>query len=156
MIIFRKHFDYDTEAASNEATVAVDDAYNELVTVQSMAEDADINVIMERFGRTGMMPTSVRTPTYDDFTEVMDYQSALNVLIAAQDSFMELPPKLRSKFDNDPQKYLEFCSDEKNQDEMEKLGLLSPEAVKRRGEERMKLDDAKNKAAAAAAAPSKT
>lgn len=150
---FRKHFDYDVEAASREAVVLNIDPS---MTVQEMSEDADINVVMERFGRTGVMPSTVVLPTYDDFSNVVDYQSALNALIDAGQKFMELPAQLRAKFDNDPQKYLEFCSDEKNADEMEKLGLLSVDAVKRRGAERMKLDEERNKAALAAKAPVST
>lgn len=37
---------------------------------------------------------------------------------------MDLPAKVRSRFENDPQKFLEFCSDPKNRDEAVSLGLI--------------------------------
>jgi phage internal scaffolding protein len=118
---FRKHFDYDVTAASDEAVVKV---IGESLTVQSQAEDADINVLMKRFGITGKFPENVRVPTYGDFTGVSDFRSALDAIRLAQDGFMELPAELRARFENDPQKLLEFCADGRNMDEARKLGLL--------------------------------
>ena len=45
-------------------------------------------------------------------------------VVAAQSMFATLPSKIRSAFDEDPQKFLDFCSDPENKPEMEKLGLL--------------------------------
>lgn len=119
---FRKHFDYDVEKASAES--AIDFTGQESLTVQSMAEDADINVMMDRYGITGKMPLNPRVPMYGDFTEVNDYQSALNALMAANNSFMSLPAKVRARFNNDPQELLEFCANGANIDEAQRLGLL--------------------------------
>ena len=71
---FRKHFDYDVEKASDEAVV-VDQGVS--LTVQSMAEDADINVMMSRFGIGDKMPVNPRVPVFGDFSGVGDYKSAL-------------------------------------------------------------------------------
>jgi phage internal scaffolding protein len=119
---FRKHFGYDVEAASNEAAVSF--VGEESMTVQSMAEDADINVLMERFGLTGQMPVNPRVPMYGDFTGITDYQSAVNSVMNAFDGFMELPAKIRARFNNNPQELLEFVMDDANIDEARKLGLL--------------------------------
>lgn len=118
---FRKHFDYDVEKASDEAAVHT---VGESMTVQSMAEDADLNVIVRRFGLTGKMPENPRVPIYADFTGVTDYQSALNVVIEANEAFMELPASVRARFENNPQKLLEFCENDANIEEARKLGLL--------------------------------
>lgn len=48
----------------------------------------------------------------------------MNALIAADDSFMELPADLRARFDHNPGKFVDFCSDAKNRDELIKLGLV--------------------------------
>lgn len=120
---FRKHFDYDVEAASN-AAVVIDDSPS--LTVQSMAEDTDLNVIMRRFGVTGQMPDNPRLPVYGDFTGITDYKSALMAVMDASEHFMELPATVRARFDNDPQKLLEFVSSDGNREEAEKLGLLKP------------------------------
>jgi len=81
---------------------------------------------VDRFTRTGQLPENVAKPYYGDFTGISDYHSALNQITAAQQGFMQLPAELRSRFDNDPGKLLEFLGDEKNLDEAIKLGLVDP------------------------------
>lgn len=122
---FRSHFDYDVEVASNEATLEGNGIESgESLTVQSMSEDADINVMMKRFGVTGHLPENPRVPTYGDFSGVSDYRSALHSVMAAQDAFSEFPAEVRAKFDNDPQRLLEFVSLDANYAEAVKLGLM--------------------------------
>lgn len=93
---------------------------------QSFKEEVDINVMLERFGVTGQMPVGVRLPTYGDFSQVNDFRSGLHVVMAARDEFMKLPAKLRARFDNDPQQFMDFCLDEKNLPELRSLGLANP------------------------------
>lgn len=100
------------------------------LTVQSQRDSADINKMMERFQRTGMMPQAVRLPTYGDFgDEVFDYMTARNAIRKADEAFMELPPKVRAKFKNDPQAFMEFCAEKKNLPELREMGLAPPEKV---------------------------
>ena len=101
----------------------------EKVTKDSFAEECDINTIVRRFGITGQLPTNVRAPMFGDFTAAMDYQSALDAVMAAQDSFMSMPADVRQRFGNDPASFVEFCSDPKNRDEAVKLGLALPSAA---------------------------
>ena len=91
---------------------------------QQSKDDVDINVLLERFKITGVMPQSVVLPSYGDFTGVADYRSAQDAVLRAKNAFMDLPAQLRSRFDNDPQKLLEFVSDEKNRAEAVRLGLV--------------------------------
>jgi len=122
---FRKHFDYEVKAASDEAAAAaIPDGPGLSMTVQSMAEDADINVMLRRFGVTGQMPVADRLPEYGDFTGISDYQSALHAIHEAEDRFLLLDPKIRARFDNDPQMLLEFVSNPANKPEGVKLGLF--------------------------------
>lgn len=93
------------------------------LTQQQFKDDADINVLLERFKVTGVMPQGVRLPTYGDFTGISDYRTAADAVFRAQNAFMELPAEVRSRFMNSPQLFLEFCSDPKNLDELRKLGL---------------------------------
>lgn len=99
------------------------------LAVQSARDEVDINTIVKRFGLGGVLPDNVRVPTYDDFTEVMDFQSAQNALVAARESFMAMPWDVRSRFNNDPAAFVDFCSDENNLDEMRKMGLAVPAPV---------------------------
>lgn len=91
---------------------------------QNMKDDVDINVMLEKFKVTGVMPQNVVLPQYGDFTGVSDYRSAMDAVRKARESFMDLPAHLRARFDNDPQKLLEFVSNDENRAEAEKLGLV--------------------------------
>lgn len=123
----RSPHNYDMSAASVLSAIDVFEASR---TIQSDAEDADINVLVRRFGVTGQMPQNVRVPTFEDFgDEVFDFQSAMNAVRRAEESFNAMPADVRTRFNNDPQKFVEFCSDEKNLDEMRKLGLAIPKSV---------------------------
>lgn len=98
-------------------------------TVQDQKDEADINTIVRNFGVTGKVPQSVRVPEYGDFTGISDYRTALEAIAEAEKSFLSMPADVRSKFDNDPQLFLEYCSDPENIPEMRKLGLAVPEVV---------------------------
>lgn len=122
----RTPYNYDRDAASTDSGLRCEDPS---LAVQDQRDEVDINTIVRRFGLTGKLPEDVRAPTYGDFTGVGDYQSALNAVLAADAAFMEMPAEVRARFDNDAAKFVDFCSDKANAEEMAKLGLLSPEAV---------------------------
>jgi Chlamydia-phage Chp2 scaffold (Chlamy_scaf) len=48
----------------------------------------------------------------------------LNAVIAADAAFMQLPADIRTRFNNDAGAFVDFCSDENNRAEAEKLGLV--------------------------------
>jgi len=111
---------YDPDALSRATGLLCEDLS---LAQQSMAEDADINVIVKRFGLIGGLPENSRLPQYGDFTGIGDYGSALRAVREADEAFLEYPPELRARFDNDPQRFLEFCSDSSNQEALYDLGL---------------------------------
>lgn len=128
-VFLRAPYNYDVDEASDAAGLRTDidpDTGEELesATQQQFAEETDINVIVERFGLTGQLPENFRAPVSGDFTGVTDYQSALNAVIAADAEFMSLPANVRERFQNDPQRLLEFVGDDKNRDEAIQLGLV--------------------------------
>jgi len=98
-------------------------------TQQSFRDECDINNILRKFNVTGQLPIGSVQPQYGDFSGITDYQSALNAVMAAQDSFLQLPAKVRARFDNDPALFVEFASDEANKDELKALGLLRQETA---------------------------
>lgn len=119
-IFVRSQFNYDTDEVSQMSGLMCED---ESLAQQHQKEEADINTIVRRFGLTGQLPENVRIPQYGDFTGITDYQTALNAVKQAQDSFMELPWELRKRFNNDPEQFVDFCLDPENADEAVKLGL---------------------------------
>lgn len=93
---------------------------------QQFKDEVDINALMARFKVTGQMPVGASVPSYGDFSGVTDYRTAMDAVNRARDAFMAYPADLRSRFMNDPQKFLEFVSDPVNLDECRKLGLAIP------------------------------
>lgn len=96
-------------------------------TKQSFKDDSDINNIVARFKKTGVMDFAARNePRYGDAVSGTDFQTAMNVIAQAKSMFAELPAGLRGKFENDPAKFLDFVHDEENEAQMRELGLLKP------------------------------
>lgn len=138
----RSAYNYDMGEASVESGLRCLDAS---MAKQSFAEEVDINTIVKRFGLDGQVPVDVPAPTFADFDEVFDFHTAMNAIAKANEAFDAMPAKVRARFDNDPGKFVDFCSVEGNEDELRKLGLLPPVKV---------AAPAASEASAAAPAPS--
>lgn len=104
-------------------------------TAQEFAVEVDINTIAERYRLTGELPQNVPQVLQGDFEEVTDFQTAMNLIVAARESFQAMPAAIRSRFDNDAQKFLDFTSDPKNFDTASELGLVRPEVIEARAVE---------------------
>jgi phage internal scaffolding protein len=122
-IFLRTAYNYDTNAASNASGLVCEEPTR---AQQHHKDECDINVILERFGKTGMMPVSAISAQYGDFTGVNDYHTALNTLIAAESEFDALPAHIRKQFANEPANLIEFLNDPKNKDQAIELGLVNP------------------------------
>jgi phage internal scaffolding protein len=122
-IFLRTAHNYDTNAASNASGLVCEEPTR---AQQHHKDECDINVILERFGKTGQLPVNAISGTYGDFSGVHDYHTALNTLIAAEAEFDALPAKIRAKFDNEPAKLIEFLNEPKNKDQAIELGLVNP------------------------------
>lgn len=95
-------------------------------TRQEFKEECDINHIMARFVRTGVIDHfSVHGPQYGE-CPALEFQEALHLVDKAQTMFDALPAKVRKKFENDPAQFLEFVQDERNHAEMVEMGLAKP------------------------------
>lgn len=104
-------------------------------TSQEFAEEVDINTIARRFHLTGELPENVPMVLQGDFTNALDFRSAMELVVAAREGFMEQPAEVRARFRNDPQEFLDFVSDKANLDEAIKLGLVREESVQARATE---------------------
>jgi len=127
----RTPYNYDQDAASNESGLHCEDA---TLAQQHFKDECDINNILRQFNVTGLLPESTLSPRYGDFTGIVDYHSALNQVIAAEDEFMRLPAQTRARFNNDPAQLIDFLDKEENKNEAIKLGLVKqpeelPQAV---------------------------
>ncbi len=121
-VFIRTQFNYDHDAASIESGLVCEEPTR---AQQHHKDECDINVILERFGKTGQMPVNAISGTYGDFSGVHDYHTALNALMAAEDEFAALPATIRNRFENDPSNLIQFLDNPENKTEAESLGLIN-------------------------------
>jgi len=120
---------YDYEARAAVAPSVSFDPKNKSaksLTNQADMDAADINQIMSRYEKTGVLidPQGVeRKPQYGDFTLVKDYHSMLSALRRAEQAFALLPAYIRNRFNNDPQQLIDFLDKPSNDKEAVALGL---------------------------------
>jgi len=121
-VFLRTQYNYDHNAASNASGLVCEEPTR---AQQHHKDECDINVILERFGKTGQVPVNAISGTYGDFSGVHDYHTAMNALIAAETEFAALPAQIRNKFANDPSNLVQFLDNPDNRAEAEKLGLVT-------------------------------
>lgn len=100
------------------------------LTHQSFREECDINFIMRRAAKTGMLPPATRIARFGDFSDVKSYQMSLDIVMQANDMFSALPAAIRDRFKNDPAELLAFVGNKANLDEAVKLGLVELKPIK--------------------------
>lgn len=103
-------------------------------TMKSCAADADINNIMHKYKKTGILvdPSAVnrnRVPQFGDFSDVPDFGSIVNRIADAKSAFMRLPADVRLKFNNNVAECLDFIADPANVKSAVDLGLLDKDVL---------------------------
>lgn len=121
MVKVRSIFNYDRNFASIDSGVSFSNSPSR--TQQHMKNETDINFLVNRFIKTGYPPVPPM-PSGAEFNEVFDFQTAMNVVVRARESFNALPSRVRARFSNDPAQLMAFVSDESNRSEAIKLGLI--------------------------------
>lgn len=115
---------WSSTPSKNYVDPGIDFSNDPGVTDPSGAGDCDINNIVARFHKTGVLPNvkdvqSVFADVYDAPT----YQDAMGVVATAHNQFSALDAKTRKKFSNNPAEFLEFAVNPENFQEMVKLGI---------------------------------
>jgi len=99
---------------------------DEIVRVkQEFKEECDINFIVARYKKTGVLPDDARLAAarYGDFSQIPDYQEMHEKLNAARQLFAALPARVRTEFNNDPGAFIDAASTPEGRELMVKLGL---------------------------------
>lgn len=123
---------YDTNY--NPDVFATDVGIDEDLVQQHMRDECDVNVIMRRYQSTGVL-THVRdeaTAIYGDFYDAPDYKTGAELILAADNLFMELPSSVRDHFKNSAGDFVEFAGNPENLEQMREWGLApkaNPETV---------------------------
>lgn len=100
------------------------------LTRQEFAEECDVNLLMERYEKTGVISHVNTMPAqYFDASAVPDYQGALQQIRDAEAAFAALPARARATFDNDAAAFVEFAQDPANIDQMRSWGLAEAERL---------------------------
>lgn len=117
---------YDMLRDKEEGDAATVYNTDEPITQQQFKDDADINILAKRYGLEKQpLPVEALDPRfYGDLSEVPDLRTLLDIANEAKNHFMELPPKLRARFNNQPGQLWAFVNDPENADESVRLGLL--------------------------------
>lgn len=97
------------------------------MTFQEFKNECNINNILAKYQKQGVLEHfNKHQGDYSDYTNVQDYHSSYNQIIAAQDAFNDLPSTVRKRFNNDPGQFLDFVGNPDNVQEMIDLGLAKP------------------------------
>jgi len=92
-------------------------------TKQSMAGETDINFIVNRFQKTGVIAHQARYEgQYGEF-EPIDFHEAMNIVASATEMFAALPSNVRAQFANDPGAFLDFANNPDNSAALQSMGL---------------------------------
>ena len=92
--------------------------FGDSLTVQEQKEATDINNIVARFAKTGLIEhVNENEPQYGEFANY-DYAEAMRTTARIQSSFNELPAEVRKQFDNNPSEWIEHLANPANIDDM--------------------------------------
>lgn len=95
---------------------------------QSHRDEVNINSIMAKYQKTGLFPQRTTTPKYGDFSSGIEFHEAMSRIREAERDFLDLPPDIRSRFENDPGQLVDFLNNPENAAEAAELGLIEKPA----------------------------
>ncbi len=96
------------------------------MTKQSLVDNADVNKIIKRYNKTGILQKATDFEgLYGEF-DSMDMQDAMNKVAKAEELFLEVPSDIRARFGNDPGQFIDWVTNSDNREEAARLGLAKP------------------------------
>lgn len=99
-------------------------------TQQHEKDSCDIDKILQKYSKQGTLTVNALPPQYGDFSQVVSYQDALDAALAVEEKFGELPSRIRTQFDNNPQKLINFLNNPDNLSKAQEMGLaVKPDPV---------------------------
>ena len=114
---------YDFQKRSDDSALSFDGELS--LTRQEFVSQCNINNIIKKYVKNGNNPFVItQDAKYGDFTSIPSHQEAIDLVIRAEEHFLQMPASLRNRFDNDPGKLLDFLSDVDNRAEAIHLGLV--------------------------------
>ena len=99
------------------------------LTKQSHKDECDVNFIMQRMEKTGIVSHLNHAEPNYGFAPAIDYHEALNIVLESRQNFDELPAEIRAKFGSDLSEFLTYIENPENAPELARMGLLTEEAT---------------------------
>ena len=127
MLKFRSNADDYT--AQDAAHYGISFSLDEGMTQPEFLADCDINTIISRYQAVQAPLPISDISEFLDYSNVGDYQTALQSISAVEGYFDALPATIRARFSNDPGQLLAFLDDPNNRGVAEALGLVDRPAV---------------------------
>lgn len=119
---FATPYNIDANAWSDKTALHCKD---KTLAQQQFRDECNINTLFAKYMETGEMPQVEQGLSYGNFEGIFDFQTAMNAVRTAEGLFSQLPARIKNRFDNDPQKMLEFLAVDENREEAEFLGLVN-------------------------------
>lgn len=101
------------------------------MTQQQFAKESDINVLIDRYKKTGsyyspLSPRSAspRLPVFQDVSDFGDVQQQMDTIQAASEMFASLPSEVRRLFGNNVAAFVEWAQNPANAVQMARWGLI--------------------------------
>ena len=94
--------------------------YEDGRTKQSFKDECDVNLIIQKHTRMGTLSHLEQWGGEYGAYAGFDYHEAQNQIANATSMFETLPAAVRSKFANDPGKFIDFVNDPENRDDLAK------------------------------------
>jgi hypothetical protein len=91
---------------------------------QAYGEQLDINNLLEPAIRKGLLRHGVTFEGEYDDIPVGSFQEAQNIVARGKSMFEALPSAIRTKFENDPGKFINFVQDPQNRPWLEQNGIV--------------------------------
>lgn len=102
MPAFKTPYNHDRDFESDRTATYIDE---ESMTKQEFKEETDINVILQRFLKTGEPPPMALPEHFGDLTTRLTYKDAAEAMAEANALFYMLPAGKRAEHLNDPNRW---------------------------------------------------
>lgn len=97
------------------------------LTKQADTAACNIDNILSQYRKTGLINhLNEHEGRYQNVSTCEDFQTAMNIVCKAEESFQNLPSEIRQDFRNDPAEFLKFVAEPENHDALVKYGLAVP------------------------------
>lgn len=113
------------KTAYGPRNIVVTDATGPARTKQAFAEECDVNSIMQKYQKEGVITHVTKHQANYGFASSNDFRESVELMGKANDMFAELPSSTRKKFDGSVENFLDWVQDPENASQLDEMGALT-------------------------------